>query len=86
VVFVLLCIVNSAALAIPAITPSFALLKAPLVEASTWGLLIAIGALGLGTSPAALAQFGWRHAATVLATTVIVFAIVTGGLLAFQQV
>ena len=49
-VFVLLCVLNSVALAMPAIAPSFALLKAPLVEASTWGLLIAIGALGLGTS------------------------------------
>ena len=80
VVFVLLCILNSAALAIPAITPSFALLKAPLVEASTWGLLIAIGALGLGTSLPAIAALGWRHVATVTGTTVVILAVVTVGL------
>ena len=50
--FAPLCVLNSAALAPPAITPFFAPLKAPLVQASTWGLLIAIGALGLGTSSA----------------------------------
>ena len=49
-VFVALCVLNSIAAAIPAIAPAFAHIKAPLIEASTWGLLIAIGALGLGTS------------------------------------
>ena len=34
-VFVLLCAPNSVALVMPAITPSFAMVKAPLVEAST---------------------------------------------------
>jgi uncharacterized integral membrane protein (TIGR00698 family) len=80
-VFVLLCILNSTALEIPAITPAFALLKAPLVEASTWGLLIAIGALGLGTSLPAIAALGWRHVATVTGTTVVVLAVVTVGLM-----
>jgi uncharacterized membrane protein YadS len=63
------------------ITPSFALLKAPLVEASTWGLLIAIGALGLGTSLPAIAALGWRHVATVTGTTVVILVVATGGLL-----
>ena len=80
-VFVLLCALNSVALAMPAITPSFALLKAPLVEASTWGLLIAIGALGLGTSLPAIAALGWRHVATVTGTTVVILVVATGGLL-----
>jgi uncharacterized integral membrane protein (TIGR00698 family) len=81
VVFVLLCILNSIALELPALAPSFALLKAPLVEASTWGLLIAIGALGLGTSLPAIAALGWRHVATVTGTTVVILAVATGGLL-----
>jgi uncharacterized integral membrane protein (TIGR00698 family) len=85
-VFLMLCLVNSAVPFVPELVAVYAPIRAVLIDCSSAGLLIAIGALGLGTSPAALAQFGWRHAATVLATTVIVFAIVTGGLLAFQQV
>jgi uncharacterized integral membrane protein (TIGR00698 family) len=81
VVFVLLCALNSVALELPALAPSFALLKAPLVEASTWGLLIAIGALGLGTSLPAIAALGWRHVATVTGTTVVILAVATAGLL-----
>jgi uncharacterized integral membrane protein (TIGR00698 family) len=80
-VFVVLCAVNSIALEFPAIVPAFALIKAPLVEASTWGLLIAIGALGLGTSLPAIAALGWRHVATVTGTTVVILAVVTAGLM-----
>lgn len=80
-VFVVLCAVNSIALEFPAIAPAYALLKAPLVEASTWGLLIAIGALGLGTSLPAIAALGWRHIATVTGTTAVILVVVTAGLL-----
>lgn len=83
-VFVLLCAANSIALSIPAIAPAYALIKAPLVEASTWGLLIAIGALGLGTSLPAIAALGWRHVATVTGTTVVILAVVTAGLMLVQ--
>ena len=71
-------------LAIPALAPLFALLKAPLVEASTWGLLIAIGALGLGTSLPAIAALGWRHVATVSGTTVVILVVATAGLMLVQ--
>ena len=80
-VFVLLCVINSLAAAFPAVTPSFAAIKAPLVEASTWGLLIAIAALGLGTSPTSIAALGWRHTVTVIGTTLVILAVVTAGLL-----
>ena len=80
-VFVLLCAINSIALSIPALTASFALIKTPLVEASTWGLLIAIGALGLGTSLPAIAALGWRHVATVTGTTVVILVVATAGLM-----
>jgi uncharacterized membrane protein YadS len=58
----------------------FALIKAPLIEASTWGLLIAISALGLGTSLTAIAALGWRHVATVAGTTLVILGVVTIGL------
>jgi len=48
---------------------------------STWGLLIAIAALGLDTSPAAVARLGWRHVATVSGTTVVILIFITAGLL-----
>jgi uncharacterized integral membrane protein (TIGR00698 family) len=80
-VFVALCTVNSIALALPSIAPAYTLIKAPLVEASTWGLLIAIGALGLGTSLTAIAALGWRHVATVTGTTIVILAVATAGLI-----
>ena len=76
-VFVALCVLNSIAAAFPAVAPAFAQIKAPLVEASTWGLLIAIGALGLGTSVTAIASLGWRHVATVIGTTVVILVVAT---------
>jgi uncharacterized integral membrane protein (TIGR00698 family) len=79
-VFVALCLLNSAIGWLPAVAPAYALIKPPLVEASTWGLLIAISALGLGTSLPAIAALGWRHVATVLGTTVVILAVVTAGL------
>jgi len=80
-VFVALCGTNSIAMAIAGVAPVFAMIKAPLIELSTWGLLIAIGALGLGTSLPAIAALGWRHVATVTGTTVVILAVVMAGLL-----
>jgi uncharacterized integral membrane protein (TIGR00698 family) len=79
-VFVALCGLNSIAALFPAAATVFARIKAPLIDASTWGLLIAIAALGLGTSLTAIAALGWRHVATVIGTTLVILAIVTGGL------
>jgi len=74
-------VLNSIAMASGTVAPIYALIKAPLIEVSTWGLLIAIGALGLGTSLPAIAALGWRHVATVTGTTVVILAVVTAGLL-----
>jgi uncharacterized membrane protein YadS len=60
--------------------PTYIPIKSALVEASTWGLLLAIGALGLGTSIKTIVGLGWRHITTVLGTTAVIFVIVTGGL------
>jgi uncharacterized integral membrane protein (TIGR00698 family) len=84
IVFLALCALNSAMPLLPALAPAYAPVKSVLVEASTWGLLLAIGALGLGTSIKTIIGLGWRHITTVLGATAVIFAIVTGGLLLMQ--
>jgi uncharacterized integral membrane protein (TIGR00698 family) len=83
-VFLLLCAVNSAVPLLPAFAPLYAPTRALLIDFSTWGLLIAIGALGLSTSLSGMTALGWRHGVTILATTAIIMVIVTGGLLALR--
>jgi uncharacterized membrane protein YadS len=51
---------------------------------ANWGLLIAIGALGLNTSLPAIAALGPRHIVTVVGTTVVILVVVTAGLLALR--
>ena len=80
-VFLALCIVNSVLPSIAALAPLYGHVKDALVLASTGGLLIAIGALGLNTSITAIGALGWRHIATVCATTVVILVVATGGLL-----
>ena len=74
VVFLVLVLVNSTGL-VPA--PVRALGG----DLSRWGLLIAIAALGLGTSVAAIMRVGWRHVAIVCGTTLVILAVVLAGLL-----
>jgi uncharacterized integral membrane protein (TIGR00698 family) len=81
IVFLVLCAVNSAVPLLPLLLPVYIPAKDVLVELSTWGLLLAIGALGLGTSVKTIIGLGWRHVATVLGTTTVIFVVVTGGLL-----
>ena len=50
-------------------------------EAPRLQVLIAISALGLGTSPTAIAALGWRHVATVVGTTLVILVMETAGLL-----
>jgi len=83
-VFVALCVLNSIASSFATTAPPFAQIKAPLVEASTWGLLVAIGALGLGTSLPAIAALGWRHVATVVGTTFVILVTMTAGLMVLR--
>ena len=80
-VFLALCIFNSVLPSVAAIASLYAHIKTVLVEASTDGLLIAIGALGLGTSVSAIGTLGWRHIATVGTTTVVILVVATVGLL-----
>jgi uncharacterized integral membrane protein (TIGR00698 family) len=80
-VFLALCLLNSTLPLLPSPAFVFVPVKAVLIEASTWGLLIAIGALGLGTSIKTIIGLGWRHVATAFGATVVIFVVVTGGLL-----
>jgi uncharacterized integral membrane protein (TIGR00698 family) len=81
IVFLLLCVLNSAMPLVPSWMPVYAPVKSVLVEISTWGLLLAIGALGLGTSVKTIIRLGWRHITTVLGATAVMFMMVTGGLM-----
>ena len=83
-VFLALCLLNSGMPSFPALAGAYAPVKAALVTLSTWGLLIAISALGLGTSLLAIRALGWRHVATVTGTTLVILGVVTGGLLVLR--
>jgi uncharacterized integral membrane protein (TIGR00698 family) len=86
IVFLILCAVNSAMPLFPSLMPVYAPAKKVLSEASIWGLLLAIAALGLGTSIKSIVALGWRHIASALGTTAVIFVIVTCGLLLMQIV
>jgi uncharacterized integral membrane protein (TIGR00698 family) len=86
IVFLILCALNSAVPLAPSLMPTYAPIKAVLVEVSTWGLLLAIGALGLGTSVKTIVGLGWRHIATVVGTTAVIFVVVTGGLVLMRAI
>jgi uncharacterized integral membrane protein (TIGR00698 family) len=86
IVFLVLCLVNSATSLMPSMLPIYTPVKSILVEVSTWGLLLAIGALGLGTSVKTIIGLGWRHITTALGATAVIFIIVTGGLLLLRLV
>jgi uncharacterized integral membrane protein (TIGR00698 family) len=81
-VFLALAGVNSAMAEMPALSSSVAYpaLKAFAGEASKWGLLVAIAALGLGTSVKALFAIGWRHVAVFMGATVSILLIIIAGL------
>jgi uncharacterized integral membrane protein (TIGR00698 family) len=81
IMFLVLCVINSIIPTIPALVPIYAPIKSLLGELSTWGLLLAIAALGLGTSFGAVRALGWRHVATVTFTTIVILVVATGGLM-----
>ncbi len=73
VVFLVFALANSAGI-VPEIVRDVA------GHLSRWGLLIAIAALGLGTSLKAVAAVGWRHVAVVCGTTLVILGVVVAGL------
>jgi uncharacterized integral membrane protein (TIGR00698 family) len=84
IVFLALVLVNTAALAMPALAPVYLPVKSLLGEVSRWGLLLAIAALGLGTSITAILAVGWRHVAVFMGATLIILVIATGGIIALR--
>lgn len=82
IMFLVLCVVNSLLAMQPALADLYQPIRTLLLTVSTWGLLIAIAALGLGTSLGAMARLGWRHLALVTGTSLVILVIVTGSLLA----
>ncbi|KAA5602429.1 YeiH family protein [Blastochloris sulfoviridis] len=56
-------------------------IKSALVEASRWGLLIAIAALGFNTSLATILRIGPQHLLVVLGATLVVFTLPLGWLM-----
>jgi len=80
IAFLILCAINSV-LPLTHLAHGYAPIKTILVDASNWGLLVAITALGLATSAKAFATLGWSYLVTVLGTTAVILIVVTGGLL-----
>jgi len=81
IMFLVLCIINSICSSIPAIAEGYHAVKSFAVELSTWGLLLAISAIGLNTSMKAMANLGWRHIANLVGTTLVIAMLMTLGLL-----
>ena len=84
IVFLILCALNSTISMFPSVVPEYSEARDLLVSASNWGLLLAIGALGLSTSVKQVLGLGWRHIGTAAATTFVILATVTAGLLFIQ--
>jgi uncharacterized integral membrane protein (TIGR00698 family) len=76
IMFLAFVLINSSG-ALPAVA------KSTLVEASRWGLLIAIAALGLNTSLSSILRVGPRHILVVLGSTAVVFIAPLAWILAF---
>jgi uncharacterized integral membrane protein (TIGR00698 family) len=81
-VFLALCLLNTLMAAQPALASAtaFPVIKGFLGEVSKWGLLVAIAALGLGTSLKAILSIGWRHAAVFCGAALVILVIVIAGL------
>jgi uncharacterized integral membrane protein (TIGR00698 family) len=79
-VFLVLVGVNSVVPSVPVLAPAYLGLKPWLIQASNLGLLLAIAALGLGTSLRAVLTIGWGHAGVFAGATLAILLVVLGGL------
>ena len=77
--FIALAALNSVLPATP-VAEAYAALRGVLNEAARWGMLMAIAALGIGTSFGALTRVGWRHVAVFSAATLLLLAIALAGI------
>lgn len=79
-VFLLFATVNSILPQADALAAPYAIAKPWLMLASSAGLLLAIAALGLGTSLKALAEIGWRHGLVFTVATIVILLVTLIGL------
>ena len=79
--FLALCILNSLLTPMLGLAPVYGPVKWIMTWLSTAGLLLAIAALGLGTSFGTLLSLGWRYIATLVSSAVLILAVVTVGLM-----
>jgi uncharacterized integral membrane protein (TIGR00698 family) len=84
IVFLVLCIINSVLSSISSIAPAYHVVKQIAVELSTWGLLLALAAIGLNTSIKSMFALGWRHLASLFCATATILVIMTTSLALFQ--
>ena len=79
--FLLFCLMNSAIPAVaPVLAPAYETLRGIMTELSRWGLLLAIAALGLGTSVRTIIRLGWRHCAAMCGVSCVIVVVVAAGL------
>lgn len=74
IAFILFAVLNSV-LPATALAAPYAPIRALAVDLSNWGLLIAMAALGLGTSLRALLSVGFGHVAVFLGATLVILVI-----------
>lgn len=79
-VFLALVGLNSLAPGLPGYEAIYLPVRAFLNTLSTWGLLIAISALGLGTSVSSLSSVGWRHMLVFVLSSFVLLACIMLGL------
>jgi uncharacterized integral membrane protein (TIGR00698 family) len=80
VAFVLLCLLNSVMPVTGAVGAVYGSVHVVAAKASSWGLLIAIAALGLGTSLRSLLTIGWRHIIIFMGASAFIVAVIAASL------
>jgi uncharacterized integral membrane protein (TIGR00698 family) len=84
IAFLVLAFVNTVAMTLPGLAPVYLPVKSLLGEISRWGLLLAIAALGLGTSLTAILAVGWRQVAVFMGATLVILVTATAGIVALS--
>ena len=72
--------INSAIPLVPSLAPAIMPIKSTLIEASNWGMMLAIAALGLGTTVTSLLSVGWRRISIAVGTTLVILVAATLGM------
>lgn len=81
IVFLVLCVINSVLSAFPDYAAVYSPIKSFLLNLSMWGLLMAISALGLGTSIGSIIRLGWRRTVSIVGTSMVILFLVTASIL-----